>query len=153
MLEQMVRQDEAHLLFAAVLVGQRQVVEDRLQQPGAVAEVAVGEEGGRGPGFEPFQQAVAQQRLADAGRAGEQHQAFAVGEALEELGKRLFVAVGRVIAGRVGRRRERPAAQAEACGVHGHDFPLGVRGPHDRIGEIDREGGNLTRKGFGEPRA
>ena len=68
--------------------------EDGLQQAGPVAEVAVGEEGRGRAVAEPFQQAQAEQRLADAGFAGEQHQAFAVGETLEKPGEGAFDLAG-----------------------------------------------------------
>ena len=64
--QQMVGHGQAHLLFASALVGQRQVVEDRLQKAGAVADVAVGQEDGIQLGAEPLEQAMTQQRLAGA---------------------------------------------------------------------------------------
>ena len=66
-------------------VGQRQVVQDRLEQGGLVTGVAVGQE--RTDGFrpQPLQQAVAQQRLTRAGLPGQQGEAFLVVEGLQEL--------------------------------------------------------------------
>src|SRR5579875_2821504 len=118
----MVSQGQTHLLFAASFIGQRQVVEEGLQQTSAAADTAVGQKGniqnvplkrlGAG-GTKAFEQAMTEQCFTGARCAGESHDPLAVGQAAEEASDGPFVTGSRIIARRVRRSRKRPLPQVK----------------------------------------
>ena len=77
----MVREPQTQKLLAAGFVRHTEIVKDRLQEGRAVGEMAVGEEGAGRPRVKPIEQREAEQRLAGAGRAGQEDEALAVAEA------------------------------------------------------------------------
>ena len=97
-LEQELGERQSQLLLAFALEGQGQVIEDRLQEAGPAAAVAIGEEGTADAVAQAVQQAVAQHSLAQAGLAGQQRQPFFLLDSLEKLGEGVLVAGRRVIA-------------------------------------------------------
>src|SRR5262249_13199339 len=108
------------------------------------AEMAVRQKGAADTVGQPLQEAMAQQGLAGAGRAGQQEQPFAVGQAADQASERAFVTRRRVIAGAVRRCRERPLSRAKVLGIHAGAFPRwAVRRLHGLIREIGSSPGEL----------
>src|SRR5262249_42071748 len=87
----------------------------------------VGHEG-RGPvAAEAIDEAMAQEGLAGAGFAGEEHVAFAALKRLHERIEGDFVGGGRIVGISVRRRPKRPPAEAKVRLVHGSGFPRSAR--------------------------
>src|SRR5262249_19353703 len=121
--QEVIGQGESQFLLAATGMGQRQVVQDRLEKSGTVGKVAVGDEGAANLSS-ALKQAVAEERLAEAGRSGEQSQSLAVGQCLQELRQGVLVPGGRVVARAVRRRTERPLPQTKVRLIHATQLPL-----------------------------
>ena len=66
-----------------------------------------------------LEEAAAHRRLAGADAAGQQHEAAAALQAVEQVCQRLAVALAQVQEARIGCDRERLPLQAEECRIHG----------------------------------
>ena len=75
-LEQAIGEPQTQGLFPVAVMGQAEIVEDRLQQSGAVGEMAVGQKGAGGLFVKAVEENVAEQRLAAAGLSSQEHETF-----------------------------------------------------------------------------
>ena len=121
--QQVIGQGQPQGLFAATLERQGQIEEDGLQKTRPAAEVTVGKESADDLFSEALEQAPAQQGFAEAGTAGEQDQAFLLGQGLLQPGQGLLVRSGRIIAAGVRDRSKRTLPEAEVGFVHRERYP------------------------------
>src|SRR4029077_8825793 len=86
-------------------------------------DMAVGDEGTERLRRQAFEQPVAYERLAHAHIAGEQPQAFVVGQGLQEAVESLLVRGGGIIGLVVRRRSKRTSAEPKVSFVHRQPSP------------------------------
>src|SRR5262249_46305731 len=113
--------------FALAFKRQAEVVQDGLQQAGAIAAMAMSQKAASGLIAEAIEKAMSQERLASAGFPGQQGESLIVLNRRQKLGERAFVAVCGIIALPIGSGPNRPVPQAEMRLIHRASVPRPAR--------------------------